>query len=66
MLKSNPKDIAKYFRDSVTFDFSKQTITSFQQILRERDGFFALLDRGAFSALLNDCLSYDNQLVDIF
>lgn len=64
------KQIAKYFQDSVLFDFNKETVSSLSQIQFPRDpskvNFFTLTDRDAFCALLHDCLSYDNQLQDIF
>ena len=60
------KQLASFFRGSVKFNFKKEQIISLSQIMRERDSFFALLDRDAFSALLNDILYYDNQQIDIF
>ena len=60
------QQISKYFQESVSFDFKKGTISSFMQIQKEKESFYTLLDRDAFSALLNDCLYYDNQLEDIF
>ena len=66
MLSVDAKSIAKYFQESVTFDFERSKITSLRQVEQRHNDFYALLDRDAFSALLNDCLSHDNQLVDIF
>ena len=60
------KDLAKYLRDSVSFDFSKETISSYDQIRRRYDDFFALEDEKAFVALLNDIIGADNQLIDVF
>lgn len=66
MLRTTPQDIAKYFQDSVSFDFKRESISSFQQIEAESENFYTLIDKEAFSALLNDFLGYDNQLEDIF
>ncbi len=60
------QEIAQYFKKSVFVDFDAASITSYAQIQRQQDEFFSLIDRDAFSALLNDCLYEDNQLVDIF
>lgn len=66
MLRTTPQDIAKYFQESVSFDFKRENISSFQQIESAGDDFYTLTDKEAFSALLNDFLGYDNQLEDIF
>lgn len=66
MLRTTPQEIAKYFQESVSFDFKRENISSFQQIESAGDDFYALTDKEAFSALLNDFLGYDNQLEDIF
>lgn len=66
MLRTTPQDIAKYFQESVSFDFKRENISSFQQIESAGDDFYTLIDKEAFSALLNDFLGYDNQLEDIF
>ena len=60
------KDLTKYIRDTVSFDFTKGTISSYDQIRRRYDDFYALENDQAFSALLNDVIGYDNQLIDIF
>lgn len=65
MITAQPKEIAKYFRESVDFDFKKNNITSYAQLAANDEAFFTLLDRDAFGALLHDCLD-DNQLTDIF
>ena len=66
MIKNTPQDIAKYFRESITFDFKRESISSYHQIESDSDSFYTLVDREAFSALLNDSLGYDNQLKDVF
>ncbi len=60
------KEIAQYFKESVFVDFEGKDISSYNQIIRQRDDFYSLIDREAFSALLNDCLNDDNQLQDVF
>ena len=66
MIDLTPEAIAEFFRKSVSFDFKKETISSFVQIQRYPSAFFSLLDRDAFSSLLHDSISRDNQLEDIF
>ena len=66
MEKVKDSDIARYFQESVSFDFEKEDIISYQQIEQLEDDFFTLIDRDAYIALLNDILSYDNQLKNIF
>ena len=66
MIKTTPQDIAKYFQESIAFDFKRESISSYHQIESDSDSFYTLVDREAFSALLNDSLGYDNQLKDIF
>lgn len=65
-ISTTPNEIAKFFRESVSFDFNRETIISYQQIESDPDSFYALIDREAFIALLNDAIGQDNQLVDIF
>lgn len=60
------KDLAKYIRDTVSFDFAKETISSYDQIRRRYDDFYAVENPRAFVALLNDVIGYDNQLIDVF
>ncbi len=60
------KDLAKFLQNSVSFDFSKETILSYNKIRRRYDDFYALENKRAFIALLNDIIGDDNQLVDIF
>ena len=71
------KELAKKFRESVDFDFARESILSYDQILTMGEGtdfysvsggdnFYSLTDKEAFSALLNDYITDDNQLVDIF
>ncbi len=60
------QEIAQYFRGSVSFDFDREDIVSYQQIENSYEDFYTLLNREAFSALLNDFLNYDNQLKEIF
>lgn len=59
-------EIAKFFKESVSFDFDRETIFSYQQIECNYENFYTLLDREAFFSLLNDCLGCDNQLANIF
>lgn len=66
MEKVKDSDIARYFQESVSFDFEREDIISYQQIEQLEDDFFSLIDRDAYIALLNDILSYDNQLKNIF
>lgn len=65
-MTKTPTDIAKYFRESITFDLKNNPINTYKQIKDAYDDFFTLIDREAFIALLNDILYYDNQLKDIF
>lgn len=61
------KQIAQVFKDAVLWTRIRAgKITSYAQILRAGDDFYTLTDRDAFSALLNDYFSQDNQLQDIF
>ena len=60
------KDLAQYLNDSVSFDFSKETISSYNQIRRRYKDFYALENARAFRALLNDIIGVDDQLVDVF
>lgn len=60
------KDLAKYFRESVSFDFEKEAILSYSQIRRRYDDFYALENERAFIALLHDVVGNDDQLVDVF
>lgn len=66
MDKVKASDIAKYFRESVSFNFEREDIISYQQIESLEDDFFTLIDRDAYFALLNDIIGYDNQLKNIF
>jgi len=60
------KDLAQYIRETVCFDFSKETISSYEQIRRRHEDFYAVEDTHAFSALLNDIIGKDNQQIDVF
>ena len=60
------KNLAKYFRDTVSFDFKKETISSYTQIRRRYDDFYALENTQAFSALLKDVIGHNDQLMDVF
>ena len=60
------KDLAQYIRETVSFDFSNETISSYDQIRRRSGDFFAVEDTHAFFALLSDIIGKDNQLIDIF
>ena len=60
------KDLARYLNESVCFDFSKETISSYNQIRRRYKDFYALENARAFRALLNDVIGTDDQLVDVF
>ena len=65
-ISTTPIEIAKFFRESVSFDFNRETIISYQQIENDSESFYSLIDRESFIALLNDSIGQDNQLVDIF
>lgn len=59
--------IATIFKDAVCWNrIEAGKIQSYAQVLRTGDDFYALNDRDAFSALLDDYFSQDNQLQDIF
>ena len=60
------RDLAQYLNDSVSFDFSKETISSYNQIRRQYEDFYVLENARAFRALLNDIIGVDDQLVDVF
>ena len=60
------KELAQYLRDSVSFDFSQRTVSSYEQIRRLNEEFYALEDPFAFTSLLTDVIGYDSQLIDIF
>ena len=60
------QDLARYLNDSVCFDFSRETITSYNQIRRNYKDFYALESARAFRALLNDVIGLDDQLIDVF
>lgn len=65
-MKITAIEISEYFRESVSFDFDREDIISYQQIENDFENFYALVVKDAFIALLNDAIGYDNQLIDIF
>ena len=62
---TSAKEIAHYFQETVGNSCKTEEIVAFKQV-ENLDEYYALVDREAFGSLLNDCLGYDNQLVNIF